>query len=82
MSAVMKAYFPTEDLANRADARLGINFRTETPRHVTPVQGRSWLLEITLPQSNMAQFPNSAFSGEVVGVVLTYDGVVHSQDQP
>jgi hypothetical protein len=82
MSAVMKAYFYTSDDARRASDRLGVNFSTTTPSPVTPINGRPWMIEITLPDSSMAQFPNPAFSGEVVGVVMMFNGLVHSQDQP
>lgn len=82
MSAEMKAYFPTKQLAKKAGDRLGINFKVSEPRPVRPWQGRSWLIEITLPASSMSMFPNPELSNQVVGAVLMFDGVVHTQDQP
>lgn len=82
MNPVMKAYFYTSGEAQRAADRLGINFKTTEARSVNPINGRSWMIEITLPESNMSQFPNPVHSGEVVGVVLMFNGIVHSQDQP
>jgi hypothetical protein len=78
----MKAYFYTSDQARRAADRLGINFKTTDPQPVSPINGRPWMIEITLPESSMSQFPSPTFSSEVVGVVLMFDGIVHSQDQP
>lgn len=82
MSAVMKAYFFTRQDAQRAGDRLGIRYSVSTPVAVTPVQGRPWRIEITLPDSSQSMFPNPTLSNVVVGIVLGFQGVVHTQDQP
>jgi hypothetical protein len=78
---VMKAYFATQDLAQRAADRLSHLFKVTGPEAATPVNGRPWRIEVTLPQSSMSQFPDPAWSSQVVSVTMLFDGIVHSQDQ-
>jgi len=79
--AEMKAYFATQDLAERASRRLGTQFKVEGPDWVSPVNGRPWRLIVTLPQPSMSQYPDPAWSSQVVSATLAFDGIVHSQDQ-
>lgn len=78
----MKAYFASQDIAQRAADRLGPQFKVSAPEAVTPVQGRSWRIIVTLPLSSLSQYPDPAWSSQVVSAVLLFNGVVHSQDQP
>jgi hypothetical protein len=61
---------------------LGVQFHSTAPEPVSSVLGRPWRIVITLPDGPLAQYPDPLYADQVVGVVMTYDGVVHSQDQP
>lgn len=78
----VEAYFPSKVAAESAATALGSRYKVSAPQPVTPRNGRSWLIEITMPPG--FGFGRTDYNPEtmnwVVTVVQKYDGWLHNTE--
>lgn len=79
----LTAYFRSRLEAQMAAHRLGSFFKVSDPEPVTPLDGRSWVIEVQVPSAyTLGSWVDPAVLARVIAAVNLYDGFVHDGSQP
>lgn len=84
MTTILEAYFRQNYDAQASIRDLGMIYHAGPPAFVEPVNGRSWKVVFSLPDSmNLApeRLPNQSLINRVIQVVQKHDGVVKNTQE-